>query len=289
VDLLCIGDVMIDVHVETAVLVRGGDVHGPVRLRPGGASANAAVWAAWDGAESRVHGAVGDDLAGRLVTEALDDRRVKRRLTIVPGVRTGAMLVVGEPGDRSMVADRGANSRVRAEDLPGMLVAGAVLVSGYLLLDQDTLPAATAALERAVTPLVAVDAASWPLLEAFGRDRFFGSAARATVMLANDREAEVLTGHPGVDGARALGDRFPFACVKHGSEGATAVVDGTVHRAPAEPVDEVDPSGAGDAFDGVLLAALARGASVDEALERACHAGALTAASSATWPDPEPA
>ena len=52
----------------------------------------------------------------------------------------------------------------------------------------------------------------------------------------------------------------------------------------AEPVVEVDATGAGDAFDGVLLAALARGDEHEAALRRACHAGALVAASEDTWP-----
>jgi ribokinase len=284
VDLLCIGDVMVDVHVDAHELARGGDVHGRVRIQPGGTSANAAVWAVWDGAQARVHGGIGKDIAGRLLTEALSDRGVKVHLTRYADAPTGAMLVVGEPGERSMVADRGANTRFRPDALPGMLVCGAVLVSGYLLMHEDTSDTAMAAIERAVTPFVAVEAASWPLIEAFGVDRFFASTERATVILANDREAETLTGLTGEKAARALGAHFPLAAVKHGADGATIVADGDVHRAAAEPIDEVDPTGAGDAFDGVLLAALARGASVDDALGRACHAGALAAGMNERWP-----
>ena len=60
--------------------------------------------------------------------------------------------------------------------------------------------------------------------------------------------------------------------------------DGSVVEAAAEPISEVDATGAGDAFDGVLLAALARGSGPEAALRRACHAGALVAASADTWP-----
>lgn len=285
-DLLCVGDVMVDVRVDVGALVRGAEVHGRVLVQPGGASANAAVWAAWDGATARVHGAVGNDLAGRLVTEALRERGVKMHLTPYAGEPTGTILVVHEPGERSMVADRGANVRLRADDLPGMLVCGAVLVSGYLLLNDDTHTTAAAALERSVAPLVAVDAASWRLVEAFGVERFFEVTRRATVVLANEAEARALTG--GLEpeaAARALGERFPVAAVKRGSVGALLVVDGTLHRAPAEPVEEMDPTGAGDAFDGVLLGALARGVEAEVALTRACHAGALAASSAQAWPD----
>jgi sugar/nucleoside kinase (ribokinase family) len=42
-DLICVGDVMLDVRVDAGELARGGDVHGRVALQPGGTSANAAV------------------------------------------------------------------------------------------------------------------------------------------------------------------------------------------------------------------------------------------------------
>jgi sugar/nucleoside kinase (ribokinase family) len=285
VDLLCIGDVMLDVRADAARLARGGDVHGRVVVQPGGTSANAAVWAVWDGATARVHGGVGADLAGRLVAEALRERRVKMQLTPYSDAATGTMLVLHEPGERSMAADRGANARFRADVLPGMLVSGAVLVSGYLLMHEDTHPTGRAAIERSVSPFVAVETASWPLVEAFGAERFFEVTEKATVLLANEREAEVLTGSAGEAAVKLLGDRFPIACVKLGDRGAVAVVDGAMHRAAAEPIEERDPTGAGDAFDGVFLAALARGAGVDDALGRACHAGALAASSFQAWPE----
>ena len=284
-DLLCIGDVMLDVRADARALVHGGDVHGRVSVQPGGTSANAAVWAVWDGAEARVHGGVGADLAGRLLAEALRERGVKMHLTPHPDAATGTMLVMHEAGERSMVADRGANARLRPEELPGMLVCGAVLVSGYLLLHDDTHATAVAAMERAVAPLIAVDAASWPLVESFGVSRFFEATARATVVLANQREARTLTGLEDEHAARALGERFPVAAVKLGARGAVAVVDGAIHRVPGEAVREVDPTGAGDAFDGVLLGALARGAPAEEALARAAHAGALAASSAQAWPE----
>ncbi len=171
------------------------------------------------------------------------------------------MLVVVEAGERSMVADRGANARLRPDDLPPALEAGAVLVSGYLSLQDPTTEAAIAAIERARARFVAVESSSWPLLEAFGPERFLAltSGAGADTILANGREAQVLTGRSGADAARALGERFRVACVKLGAEGAVMSFEGAVVQAPGEPIVEVDPTGAGDAFDGVLLGALARG------------------------------
>lgn len=284
-DVVTVGDVMIDVRVDAEALEEGGDVHGRVLVRPGGSAANAAAWAAEAGARTRVHGRVGADTAGALIRDELMRRGVEPALALDLGADTGTMLVVHEPGERSMVADRGANGRLSPGDLPATLEATSVLVSGYALLFEPTTPAARAALERARGRFVAVDAASWPLLRDFGVDRFFEVAGPANVLLANDREAEVLCGRRGEEAADALARRFPVVCVKMGVEGAVMSWEGLVIRFAGEPVEEKDPTGAGDAFDGVLLAQLAAGRSPGDALHAACRAGARVASSYETWPE----
>ena len=75
--------------------------------------------------------------------------------------------------------------------------------------------------------------------------------------------------------------------VKRGPDGATLVAAGEVIEVPAPaPVQSVDPTGAGDAFDGVLVAALAAGSPIEEALQRAVAAGSRVAASGEPWPRP---
>ena len=147
-DLICVGDVMLDVRVDAGELARGGDVHGRVALQPGGTSANAAVWAAASGASARVHGRVGIDLVGRLLRTELEVRGVEPALMDDPAAPSGTMLVVFEAGERSMVADRGANARLTPQDLPAELIAGAVLVSGYLLLQDGAQEAGVEAIRR---------------------------------------------------------------------------------------------------------------------------------------------
>jgi sugar/nucleoside kinase (ribokinase family) len=282
-DLVCVGDVMLDVHVASGALARGGDVHGRVAIRPGGTSANAAVWAAWANVSSAVIAAVGDDLAGTLCAEAVAGRGVDIAGVVRRSSPTGVMVVMSEDGERSMVADRGANAQLEVADVQG-IEAAAVLVSGYLFLQEPGHDVAVAAIGSAHTPLLAVEAASWPLLQAFGAERFLDETTSCDVVLANEREARVLTGAEGDDAARALGERYRFAAVKRAANGATLIAEGRLVAADGEAVDEVEATGAGDAFDGVLLSSLARGRAPEEAIARACHAGALVAASRATWP-----
>jgi sugar/nucleoside kinase (ribokinase family) len=284
-DLICVGDVMLDVRVDAGELAREGDVHGRVGLQPGGTSANAAVWAAASGASTRVHGRVGADLVGRLLRTELEVRGVEAALVDDTDAPSGTMLVVFEDGERSMVADRGANARLVPADLPPTLEAGAVLVSGYLLLQEGAREAGREAIRRSRAEWIGVETASWPLVDAVGRDGFDELATGATVVLANEREARSLTGREPVAAARALGGRYRAAGVKRGAEGAVLVLDGEVYEAVPEAVEEIDPTGAGDAFDGVLLASLARGVEPGEALRLACRAGASVASSASVWPE----
>jgi sugar/nucleoside kinase (ribokinase family) len=283
-DVIAVGDVMLDVAVDAEELARGGDVHGDVVVRPGGSASNAAVWAAAEGAKVRLHGRVGDDLAGRLLRESLEEHGVEAALAVDPDVRTGAVMVARETWERSMVADRGANARLSPDDLPDVLEAGAVLVSGYLLFHPGSEAAGRAALERARAEHVAVDAASWPLLRDLGPGRFLQAAGPASVLLLNGKEAETLAGPDPEAAAAKLAERFALVAVKLGSQGVVVAAAGGVRRYPVEPVEEADPTGAGDAFDGVLLAALTLGAPLEEAVGRASAAGARVAASDSSWP-----
>jgi sugar/nucleoside kinase (ribokinase family) len=275
---------MLDVTVSAGTLARGGDVHGEVRIEPGGSAANVAAWAAHAGAAVTLRGCVGEDAAGGIVREALRRHGVEDRLAVAAGARTGAMLVVTEAGERSMVAHRGANSRLTIDGFPGTLDAAAVFVSGYTILDPATDDLARSALARARAPHVAVDAASWPLIARRGPEWFFDATRRANVLFANEREARVLTDAGEEDAARQLADRYEIAFVKLGARGALLATGRELLVEPATPIIEVDATGAGDAFDGAFLAALAQGASLREALARACVAGARCAAQAERWP-----
>ncbi len=283
-DVVVVGDLMLDVAVDSPAMATGGDVHGTVLARPGGSGANAAVWAARSGARVRFHGRVGDDVTGRVLRDAMTGRGVDAAMVVAPGERTGCLLAMRVDGERSMVADRGANATLSPDDLPATLEAGAVLVSGYLLFHPTSEPAGLAALERARASVVAVEASSWPLVEAYGPSRFLEATATATLLLANEDEARALTRLEPEAAAKELSDRYAAVCVKLGEGGVLYASGGRLVHASAPPIEVRDTTGAGDAFDGVLLAALARGTSVEDALEAGCRAGAEAAASDDAWP-----
>src|SRR2546428_13345402 len=102
---------MADVSVASETLARGGDVHGEVRIQPGGGGPNAAVWAAHAAANVVLFGCGGDDLIGRTPFLALQERGVNPSLAGRADWPNGAILVVRGGGERSMVAERRANDR----------------------------------------------------------------------------------------------------------------------------------------------------------------------------------
>jgi sugar/nucleoside kinase (ribokinase family) len=244
-------------------------VHGRIELRAGGSAVNAALAAARLGAGAAVVGRVGADAAGRLVADSLREAGVDALLARDGEAPTGCVIVVG---GSSIVADPGASLRLSPDDLPERLDAGAVLVSGYSLLQAGPEAAARAAFERSRTEWLAVDAASSRLVAAFGVDRFFEATGRVGVLLVNEEEAEALTGLEAEAAARTLASRYRVVCVKRGSSGALAASGGEVVHASVQSIDGLDTLGAGDAFAGGFLLSLSRGAELSEALRTGCDA-----------------
>ena len=276
----CVGDVMLDVRVHARALARGGDVLGSVRLAPGGAAANVAVWAADAGAAARVVARVGDDPAGTLLRTALGARGVDLRPAAPAPGASGAILVVWEAGERSFVADPGANLALRARHVhAGIDGAAAVYVSGYSLVRPGSRRAAAAA-ARACGPdrPGAVDAASWPLLAGSAGRAVLAAATAAGTLLANADEAAALTGAlpgalPGAEGperaARLLAELVPVAVVKLGAGGVLVAEGGRVAPVAAATADAVDPTGAGDAFSAAYLVSRSSGHAPGAAARRA--------------------
>jgi ribokinase len=278
--VVVVGDVATDVVVVLeGDPAPGSDRPAAIRSRGGGAGANVAVHLAGLGVPVTLAGCVGDDAAAGGLRAELAAAGVRPALRTVPGAATGTVVSLVEPGgQRSMLADRGANLALEPADVPPLPPGGHLHLSGYTLLDPGPRTAGLAALSAAVAAgcTVSADPASTGPLRRYGVDRWLEDTACATVLLPNADEARLLTGCADVaDAARALARRHPIVAVSVGADGALwASGDALVHR-PAHPADVVDTTGAGDAFAAGLLAAwlaapdVDPGAALDAGLARA--------------------
>jgi ribokinase len=270
--VLVVGDVNTDV---VAVLdgdpAPGSDRPASIRTRGGGAGANVAVHLARLGLDVELAACVGDDAAGAGLLAELRGAGVRTALRAVPGAATGTIVSLVEPdGQRSMLADRGANLALLPADLPPFSPGGHLHLSGYTLLHDATRPAGLAALAaaRAADCTVSVDPASTGPLALAGVDRWLADTEGATLLLPNADEARLLTGFTDVaDAARALAARHEVVAVSQGADGALWVSGAEVLHRPARPAHVVDTTGAGDAFTAGLLATWLAGGDAAAALE----------------------
>ncbi|WP_108398153.1 carbohydrate kinase family protein [Devosia submarina] len=279
--ILVVGDVMTDVIVvPEGPIVKGSDRRAQVRSRPGGSGANQAVWLGAIGADVLFAARVGaDDKAG--LESYFRGRGVEPRLAGDDEQPSGVLVTIVDPdGERSFLTDRGANLRLCAQDLPDELLDGVhlVMVSGYSFFAPGPRGAVMDLFARAKEwgIALAVDAASVGFLAEVGPAPFLRWTAEADWIFANQSEAEALTGFAGLEEQmRVLGAHYGNVVVKLGAQGAAlGGCDGVRLTLPAELVQVVDSTGAGDAFAAGFLAAHVRGEGERAALLAGIAAGA---------------
>jgi 2-dehydro-3-deoxygluconokinase len=102
---------------------------------------------------------------------------------------------------------------------------------------------------------------------------------RVDLFFAGDEEARALWGRDDDEFLRGLAGMGPQEVVlKRGKEGSVVVIGGEVFEQPAFPVEDVDPVGAGDAFDAGYLAGHLWGLEAEDRLRVANAMGALSVA-----------
>ena len=116
------------------------------------------------------------------------------------------------------------------------------------------------------------------LLDTTGiRDVFEGILSSTYVLLTGVEEAKFITGKNTLDDAigalKAMG--ICIIVIKSASKGALVYLRDESKEIPPFKVEEVDPTGAGDCFDGAFIASLVEGKGIYEAALTANAAGAL--------------
>jgi ribokinase len=250
VELTVVGSINLDLVARVERLPRPGETVGGGELAryPGGKGANQAVAAARLGARVRMIGAVGEDAFAGEALAGLEAAGVE--LELERAGETGvALIFVNAAGETEIVVAPGANRLVTPR-----AVGGAVLCQ-LEIPNEVVLAAARGA------SFVALNAAPARAIE-----------LDADLLVVNRLEHEVVS-------------RGRLVAVTYGAEGAALFEDGReVARARPPAVTAVDGTAAGDAFTACLTVSLLEGRARDEALVRACAAGALAASRAGAQP-----
>ncbi|RCW42936.1 ribokinase [Halopolyspora algeriensis] len=252
---------------------RGETVHGrEFRTVSGGKGANQAIAAARAGAHTAMVGAVGADEFGARIRETLQRCAVDTRgLREVPGHSGTAHIVVDDAGGNSIIVIPAANGTVTAPaegDEERIAASQSLLLQLEIPLDGVTAAAETA--RRHGVPVVLTPAPAVELPASV--------LDRVDVLVPNEHEAAVLTGHHDPEQAmRDLLKRVPEVVITMGDRGSFyGNRAGDRIDMPAYPARAVDTTAAGDTFVGVLSVAVATGVQRREALRRASAASALS-------------
>jgi ribokinase len=242
--LTVVGSINLDLVTRVEVLPRPGETLSGATLErvPGGKGANQAVAAARLDADVRMVGCVGADPYARDALAGLRAARVRLDVREVDAPTGVAIILVADDGENVIVVVPGANALVG-----GFTVHGNVLC-------QLEIPDEAVREARGQAEWLCVNAAPARALP-----------VEADLVVANSYEAEI------------VGDQ-PLLAVTIGEEGAILLERGKeIARARPPQVVAVDGTAAGDAFTACLAVSLLEDRDPDEALGRACAAGALAA------------
>ncbi|HWJ31926.1 MAG TPA: ribokinase [Gaiellaceae bacterium] len=239
-----VGSINLDLVAKVERLPRPGETLTGATLDriPGGKGANQAVGAARLGAEVRMVGCVGHDANAADALQGLRAAGVELALREVDAPTGVAIILVADDGENQIVVVPGANAEVGGFSAPGNVLC------------QLEIPDAAV--------LEAREQAGWLCINAAPARPL---AVAADLVVANRYEAEV------------IGEQ-PLLAVTLGEEGAILLEHGReIARARPPRVDAVDGTAAGDAFTACLAVSLLEGRDREDALRRACAAGAIAA------------
>lgn len=246
----------------------------------GGKGANQAVAAARAGITTQFIAAVGNDEMGRIIVNALKKECILTdTIAVITDSKTGiALIFVNQQGENEIGIYGGANSRIDASLL--VQYRHQIIESDMLLLQLE-IP--IAAIELAVQwaneadiPVILNCAPAMPLKKSL--------LAQISIIIANQSEAELLTGIRIVDNHRTPKQA---ASILHQKGIATVIItlgvrgifvssNDSSYNIAAHSVKVADTIGAGDTFCGAFAAALLEGKSLAEAVQFGNCAAAIS-------------
>jgi sugar/nucleoside kinase (ribokinase family) len=286
-EIITLGEILVEIMRPDVGLPldRPGEFHGPFAS---GAPAIFAVAAARLGLDVAFIGAVGEDAFGRLLRARLSAEGVDTSgLQVAQGYATGAAFVAyDDSGGREFVfhishaaagqLKPGLISPVLFENVKWLHISGSTI-----FLNDNSRAACLRALELAKTVggKISLDpnlrSELMPLEQA--REILAPFISSADLLLPTLAEAYALTGKSDLEEAAQALFVKPDAIIviKRGPAGCSVVHHGRRIDVPGFPVEEIDPTGAGDCFSAAFIAGLEWGLPLEKVGRFTNAAGAL--------------
>lgn len=281
-DLLVVGEINPDIILRGAnVVPTFGQVEKLVEqaaLTIGSSSVITACGAARLGLKVAFVGVVGDDVYGRYLLNAMQERGIDTTHCIVDKhLQTGFTIILAKPdGDRAMLTYQGTIAALRSQQVNQGLLTQIkhIHVGSYFLLDglRDGLPSLfeTAREHGATTSLDT----NWDPKEHW---EISSILPYCDVLLPNQAEAVELSGSQDLDSAvTKLAGTVPTLAVKLGGKGGLVQQGDEMVRLRPYPVQVIDTVGAGDSFNAGFLYGFIQQWSLKQSLQLALACGSLS-------------
>lgn len=279
--VVVVGSANMDMVVRAPRIPRPGEtvVGSQFVMVPGGKGANQAVAAARLGAHVTFVARVGNDLFGDhnldgYQQEGIDCQFIVRDEEAPSGI---ALIAVDAQGQNAIVVAPGANMCLTPEDVQRAeeAIAKADVVLAQLEVPIPTVVRTADLAHRYSRRMILnpAPAPSHPLPEELLR--------HVDILTPNETEAQSICKAPDYSSPEAMGQALralgvPVVIITLGGEGALVQDESGPRRLPAYPVQAIDTTAAGDAFAGALAVALAEGKGVEQAVQFAQRAAAIS-------------
>lgn len=223
----------------------------PLVLAAGGSAANAMAGAAGLGSPAKYIGHIGNDPTGEAFRNNQIHHRVHPLLGISDATQSGKCISLVLPdGERTMLTYLGAALELTTENLTpdNLSDCSAMFIEGYLLNSPHVIePAMKSARESGTR--VALDAASFTVIEEFSTYAGQLIDEYVDILFANEDEARALTGHsdPG-KALETLSSKCETVVVKVGADGSMIGQGDQRHRIGIIDAAPIDKTGAGDLY-----------------------------------------
>jgi ribokinase len=233
---------------------------------PGGSAANTIAGLANLGLSTGFIGAVGDDAEGEIMLKDFAQRGVDTKGVSILKARTGFIIgFVDARGERTLYPHPGANSKLAFSPKQAAYAKRAKILHLSSFVDEKQLEAQKKLVSQ-LPKSVKISFSPGGLYSRKGMKALLPIIERSHVVFLNEEEIKALTGKGHAAGSRVLIDAgAKMVAATLGGRGCFVSDGKSEHMLPAEKVEVIDTTGAGDAYAAGFLFALIKGKNIEEA------------------------